>query len=236
MKKLTYFALFAAALLFASTAGADSLDVNGTAALGGSFGLELLHDNTSPAYVQDDSPNGEQFYRFEFLYNPNFIGPTGSGAWRMTIFAAMGANPRPDNAANPCPLNPNIPVFPARIFAAFDGPGVSVPGLRMTLMSNQCGIVGTPVVYFTDGVTQKVCGFLEIGEVGVMGSGGLAIVGESDPCPPHGDGAYGVAQTFNQEHAVDFARLGNIALNPYNRGEDGSVYLDEFASFRTMAP
>ena len=75
--------------LAATPAMADTLNVNAAAAMGGTnFGLEVLHDNTSPAYVQDDTPSGESVYRFSFLYNPRDIGSTGSNGWIMK-FASM---------------------------------------------------------------------------------------------------------------------------------------------------
>ena len=57
-------------------------------------------------------------------------------------------------------------------------------------------------------------------------------------CPADGDPAYSLvpAAGNNNEHAVEFARLGNLAVNPYGAGESGSFYVDEFASFRTLAP
>jgi len=229
--------LVAALAMVAVGASADSLDVNGTAAMNGTnFGLEVLHDNSSAAYVQDDTPAGETIYRFEFLYNPTDIAATGSNDWIMTIFGAMGTNPRPDNPANPCPLAGHIPVFPARIMAFATGPNNATPGVRMTAMTNFCGIVGTPLTFWTANVPKKICGFIEIGS---PISGGIAVIDPGNSCPSDGDAAYKLipgAGLDNSQHAVEFARLGNLALNPYNAGENGSVYFDEFASFRTLMP
>jgi len=30
--------------------------------------------------------------------------------------------------------------------------------------------------------------------------------------------------------------MGSLAINKFNRGENGNLYFDEFASFRTLAP
>ncbi|REJ72988.1 MAG: hypothetical protein DWQ36_10365 [Acidobacteria bacterium] len=229
--------------LAASFAGADSLDVNATAALNGTTnGLEVIHDNTSVAYVQDDTPNSETVYRFEFLYDPNQLGLTSSAQFRFSLFGAYANNPRPNNPGNPCPLNPNIPVFPARVFAVFGGANSEYPGVRMTLMTNQCGIVGTAAQYFTTGGVpdnnpRKICGYIENSTTPAgAGEGGLAVVAVGAACPPHGDPAYSTAPANNFEIPTQFVRLGNLAINPFNAGENGSFYVDEFASFRTMAP
>ncbi|MGB5390981.1 MAG: hypothetical protein WBP10_12450, partial [Thermoanaerobaculia bacterium] len=60
-------------LVIAGAGLADTLEVIGAAAMEGSFGLRVNHDNTSTAYVQDNSPNEESIYRYEFLFNPNNI-------------------------------------------------------------------------------------------------------------------------------------------------------------------
>lgn len=221
----------------ALTAGptmADTLSVNNPAAIEGSFGLEVLHDNTSAAYVQDDTPNSETVYRFSFLYNPQTVGSSGNGTpFAFTLFTALANNARPSNPANPCPLNANFPVFPVRVFARFGGPGLTIPGVRLTMMNNFCGILGTPPVYWVENQARKVCGFVE---TGAPGRAGLAVVPANDPCPPDGDPAYGVVSANNNELPVVAARLGNVATNPYGAAESGSYYLDSFESYSTLAP
>ncbi len=249
-------------LLLAGSAMADSLMVTNAAAMGpgaavndcavalnpdgtdatpgdnepGPCGLEVVHDNTSAAFVQDDSPNAETIYRFEFIYNPRSVGSSGNGTpFAFTMFTALADNARPSNPGNPCPLAAHLPVFPARIFARYGGPGLTIPGVRMTIMTNFCGVLGSPVVYWVENEARKICAIVEIG---APGRGALAIVGENDTCPPDDDPAYAeVPGPFNNnELPVQGARLGNILPNPYGGGESGSYYLDEFASFRTLAP
>jgi len=221
--------------LAATPAMADTLDVNPTAAMNGSnYGLEVLHDNSSFAYVQDDTPDGESVYRFSFIYNPLALGSSGNGTpWAMTIFGAMGTNPRPASATA-CPQAAHIPVFPLRVFARYGGPGLTIPGVRLTVMSNFCGVVGSPVIYWTENVPKKICGFLE---ASTPLSAGIAVVDPGVSCPAAGDPAYALvpAVANNDEHAVDFCRLGNLAVNPYGAGENGSFYVDEFESYRTLA-
>lgn len=221
--------------LIAGPAMADTLTVNATAAMNGtSYGLEVSHDNSSPAYVQDDTPTGESIYRFSFIYNPRAIGATGSNGWIMSIFGAMGDNPRPASATA-CPQAAHIPVFPARVMAFFAGPGQTIPGVRLTAMTNFCGTLGTPVIYWSENVPKRICGFVQSGTPLYAG---IAVVDPGVACPPDGDPAYALApQTGNNdEHAIEFARMGNLAVNPYGAGEMGSVYFDEFESFRTLAP
>ena len=104
MKKL---ALMTALLLaFSGAAYGDSLSVTSTAAMGGvaqndcsgdnqpgPCGLEVFHDNSSLAYVQDDSPADESVYRATFLYNPNNIqASTTEGPWRQMILKGIAPN------------------------------------------------------------------------------------------------------------------------------------------------
>lgn len=221
--------------LISGPAMADSLTVNATAAMNGTnYGLEVAHDNSSPAYVQDDTPAAEAVYRFSFIYNPTDIGSTGSNGWIMSIFGAMGTNPRPASATA-CPQAAHIPVFPARVMAFFAGPGQTIPGVRLTAMTNFCGTLGTPVIYWTENVPKRICGFVQ---AGAPLYAGIAVVDPGAACPADGDPAYALApqSANNDEHAIEFARMGNLAVNPYGAGESGSVYFDEFESFRTLAP
>ena len=234
--KRAMFVIIAAVVIVAGPAMADDLNVVPAAAMNGTgYGLEVVHDNTSVAYVQDDTPAGETTYRFEFLYNPLDLGSSGNGTpWAMTIFGAMGTNPRPASATA-CPQAAHIPVFPARVFARYGGPGLTSPGVRLTVMTNFCGALGSPVIYWAENVPKKICGFVQMGTPLYAG---IAVVDPGNPCPPDGDPAYRLVpqSANNNEHAVEFVRLGNLAINPYGAGENGSFYIDEFASFRTLAP
>ncbi len=63
-----------AMILGAASAFANSLDVNGDAAIDGDFGLEILVDGGSDAtFVADTTPLDESVYRFEFRANPNAV-------------------------------------------------------------------------------------------------------------------------------------------------------------------
>lgn len=241
MKRITLLVVATLALA-AGPAMADSLIVNPTAAMGGTtYGLAVTHDNTSVAYVEDDSPAGESTYRFEFLFDPNSVAATGSSDWTMTLFGAMGPNPRPNNGANPCPLNANIPVFPMRITLIATGAGSDIPVVRATMMSNICGVVGAQAFVLNESGPVKICGFFTQGAGPVPGPQtpgevGIAVVATGDTCPSHGDAAYKTVSTNNDEHNVTLARLGSLGQNGFGAGENGTVYFDEFASYRTLAP
>lgn len=228
--------------LISGPAMADSLTVNATAAMNGTnYGLEVAHDNSSVAYVQDDTPAGESIYRFSYLFDPNSVAGTGSGDWTMTLFGAMGPNPRPNNGANPCPLNANIPVFPMRVTLIATGAGSSTPVVRATMMSNICGVVGASAFVLSPSGPAKICGYFIQG-VGPVpgpqspGEVGIAVVGTGDACPSDGDPSYKTVSTNNDEHNVTLARMGSLGTNGFGAGENGSVYYDEFESFRTLAP
>jgi hypothetical protein len=79
MKKFTFIAI-AALLIGAGSAHAAGLAVNGAAALQGSYGLEIVMDGTNAkAYVEDQTPADESIYRISFLINMNDLvmaGPT----------------------------------------------------------------------------------------------------------------------------------------------------------------
>jgi hypothetical protein len=153
----------------------------------------------------------------------------------------MGANPRPSAPSNPCPDNPAIPVFPMRVMMFATGPGSDTPVVRATMMSNICGVIGAQAFVLSQSGPVKICGYFIQGTGPVPGPQtpgevGVAVVAEGAPCPADGDPAYKTASTNNDEHAVTMARMGSLGTNPYGAGENGSVYFDEFASFRTVAP
>ena len=236
MKKiLTLFALVALAGL---AAHADSLAVNGTAAMGGSFGLEVIHDNASAAFVQDDTPSAETVYRFEFLFDANDINNASGGGlgtnWRQSIFNIEGPNPRPNNPGNACPNGASVKVPVMRLFAMFTGGNGQNCSIQPLAMGNICTNIGTlSRVAISCSGPQKICGFLEIGSPGRFGATAVAV---TDPCPPDGDPAYTERDRVNNETNVDRVKMGIPGTNAFGAGENGSLFYDEFASFRTLAP
>lgn len=233
------------AALFAGAAMGDSLSVTSTAAMGGvadqnctgdaqpgPCGLDVAHDNSSTAFVQDDSPQDESIYRYSFLFNPNNISPE-NGNWRHTIFWAQSLNTRPGNGT--CPVSAGARIPATRVFLTLRNGGTRY-GVRAVAFANVCGKLGTINLDIPQGAPSKICGFWEQGTVGVPGSHGIAVVGSGDPCPTHGDAAYATNNIINNELSVFRVQMGSLATNTFGRGENGSWYLDEFESFRTLAP
>lgn len=73
-----------AAMLLATGAQAASLNVNAGAAIDGNYGLEVIMNDLSLAYVVDDTPNNERVYRasFELDWNTLQMNATvGSNSW-----------------------------------------------------------------------------------------------------------------------------------------------------------
>lgn len=82
MKRSTVLAiLMAAAWCTGSAYGEATLAVNATAALAGSFGLEVRMDGAAggQAYVQDGTPNFEGNFRSLFLFRPKSTSPGPNG-------------------------------------------------------------------------------------------------------------------------------------------------------------
>ncbi len=57
-----------------------NLSVSSTAALSGSFGLQLVINDNNAIYVTDDTPNAEPRYRARFYFDPNTIAMRSNDA------------------------------------------------------------------------------------------------------------------------------------------------------------
>lgn len=224
--------------MIAGFASADTLTVNaaaamggtGTACGGGNCGLDVHHDNTSAAYVRDDSPTAETIYRFEYLFDPNAISPAVDN-WRQAIFGAFGPNPRP--ALADCPISPTVQLPLMRVFLWLKGGSGQNYFVVGHLMGNQCGNRQVGNISISADGPVKICGELE---TGTPGRGALAVVGVGDACPATGSAAWAERDVNNVETNVENARMGPLGTNNFAQGEDGNLYFDEFASFRTLTP
>ncbi len=65
-RRLLFSLVAVTSVSIAMNAWASSIDVHQSARLAGGFGVNLTYDDTSRAYVQDDSPSGETRYRVRF--------------------------------------------------------------------------------------------------------------------------------------------------------------------------
>ena len=238
MKKSWIIFAALAMLFMAAGASADSLQVNNTAAMGGTgtacggsnCGLEVLHDNTSAAYVQDNTPTDESVYRGSFLFNPNNISPE-TGNFRQVLFSGVGTNPNPGNFS--CPAGANINVF--RIWGYFTGGSGQIYNVQMWGAGNQCGNRGTSRISISKDQPVRICWEWTTGSANT-GTIALATTAIADPCPTSGDGAWVTNTLSNQNTDLDLVRLGTPATNNFGVGENGSMYYDEFESFRTLSP
>ncbi len=227
MKKM--FLCLIAGLLVSGVAFADSLDVNATAAMNSSsFGLEVLHDNTSIAFVEDTTPDNESIYRCEFLFNPNNISP-GTGNLRQTI--ALGLTDNPNPGLGDCPVNPAAIIASFRIFAYFTGGQGLNYNVQAFTRGNQCGETFVTRIPIAQDAASKICFEMETGSGG-SGRMALAVVGETESCA---GASYNEANLSNNLVDVDRIRMGTPQTNNFGVGENGSMYFDEFASFRTLA-
>lgn len=233
MKRRPIMIILTAAVLVAGSVAADSLSVVPEAAMGGTnYGLKVDHDNTSLAEVRDDSPTGETVYRSEFLFNAKSV--TTSQNYRQLIFQGTGPNPQPGVGACP-PAAAFATTF--RIFHNTFGPGGlgQVSSLVMWVNGNQCGQLGVPGHIIQRDHEYRVCMEWTTGN-GLTGVAASAVVDAANPCPPSGDAAYHTRNVSNGFMSTDFIELGTPRTNFIGAGETSTLYFDEFASFRTLAP
>lgn len=237
MNRYCKFALVLTVLLLSAPAAmlADSLSVTPGAAMNGtSYGLEVAHDNTSPSFVQDNSPSGETVYRAEFLFNPNDMASAASINFRQPIFQALSPVPRPGIGA--CPAGGFIAII--RIFLQLAN-NANQYNIQVFLRGDSCGQLGiTPRTTIASDQPAKVCLEWEQAPAGTGDArGAVAVVGPADACPSSGDPAWTVRTGFNNHlTSVEIVRLGTVSTNAFGAGEDGTMFFDEFASFRTLAP
>lgn len=215
MKKSILLAV-AFALLAAPAFAQTALTVNNAAALNGTnFGLEVTFDpaDTAVAYVRDDSPADETVYRAGFWVDPNSATLNTGDRGRMTsLFLGRG------NAAGrilvqlqqfPSAANP----YKVRAVCA-DNTNLTRRRAR-NLMTNEWGI------RITDDPV-----FVTVQSVFANGFGGECTFTANGETQTHTGYQSGLGDI---EQAFFGAPRDIVAIN-------GSIYLDEFESFRTLAP
>lgn len=228
-------------LAFAGGAMGNSLSVTSAAAMGGTAqgtcigdgmpgpcGLEVFHDNTSLSYVEDQSPSSETIYRATFLFNPNSISPGAN--LRQRLFRAIGPNPFPGNG-NCSPVAKFSSVLEVWLFLV-GGAGQKY-ALQVYGEGNLCGYRSTAQFEIAPDQPVRVCMEWSAGNSGT-GTVALAVVDAALPCPA--SSSYSRTALSNGLTTIDTIRLGIPTLNNFNAGESGSLYFDEFESFRTLAP
>ncbi len=238
MRRITV-CIFAAAmaLLVVMPASANTLTVNGAAAVDGNFGLQVTMQagTTNRAYVRDNTPNGEKTYRAQFWVDRSGgIFMDNAGGTLSTRFVSFRA--ADENHA---------------------GGGTTVTVMR--------GIFGRLAVDNPPGVArytwrlgcrQDDGSFRYIGGSVIAGDGKKWITMEfkAASAPGANDGicrlyqgntkytANPVGERTNLEndlHDIDFVQMGAVSGftdNPQDDLTNGPLYFDSFESYRATLP
>lgn len=241
MKKLICLTALAC-LVSAGAAMGDSLSVTSTAAMGGvadqtctgdampgPCGLQVFHDNSSVAFVEDQSPQNETVYRASFLFNPNNISP--GTKLRQNIFRAIGPNPNPGVGSCDMANLKNV----GRVFLMIYRPTGTNYAVFLQGLGNQCGERATLRVELEPATPKRICIEMEHGNA-LSGRLAIAQVDIANPCPTSGGAGWEERALSNGLTNIDRVRLGTPGTNNFGAGESGDMYFDEFESFRTLAP
>lgn len=213
-RRIQLIALTIAAGLVASGAYAATLAVTGAAALEGSFGLEVqFAGDTALAYVQDDTPAAETVYRAIWRMDvTNEVHPGG----RYTVLFGRGGSPQTGTV--------RIEVVRK---AGADGLGI-----KCFVKKNNGN--------FVKANSESTNGFIDIAdnapvqilyevEFGASGAGSLH-------CENVTTGAFQDNVSINNNfYDVELVRFG-AARQVNMQLITGTLYLDDFQSFRTLAP
>jgi hypothetical protein len=219
---------------FAGLASADSLTVNAAAAMGGtSYGLEVYHDNTDRAYVQDNTPDFESTYRATFLFNVGDVTVGTPKNFRQSLFRAIGPNPNP--GVGSCDTDPGFQYAVIQLWLYQTGGLGQFSNLQLWGKGNQCGDQGTVRIPLNNNQDYRVCIEYQTGAAGT-GFVALAVTDPASACPVSGDPAWVSVFFGNNLTSVDIIRLGTTATNTFGAGETCTFNYDEFASFRTLSP
>jgi hypothetical protein len=218
-KLLGLFVIAVAASLVAGTAGANSLDVNSDAALGGSVGtacggspcgLEVILTDTASAYVESDHPNQERHVDITFNLDPNDVvlpdRPNGTpGRFRvMKGYREAGNNPR------------------QHLFVTLKRNNTNTQYRLAILQRNDAGnfeFVGEFFVGNTDNEIRIDWTGADVG----MNNGSVVVY-------RNGVQRASLTGIDNDTWNIDMVRMG--AIDEIDTGVAGSVYQDEYVSLR----
>lgn len=217
------------AFLFAACAtaawAAASVTVNGTAAMNGTtFGMSINLDGTATnAFVQSDHPNDETHYLFRFFLNPGTAVVTPGTSIRIGAIGddagAVGQHIilflRNDNAVVPNQFQLNFWYKDETAGGIYKFGGATY----FTLVGSPCSR-GYEVEWTRDTLA------------GTAGNGTLILrrLASTGTCTPTGLLTRTVSNMDNDAYQVDNARFGTLNNQAVNG--NGSVYFDEFSSFR----
>jgi len=223
MKRLAFMTVsIVAIILLPQSTGAASIDVNATAAMTGSFGLEVVSDgaNVDGAYVQDDSPDAEGTYRVSFMFNPAQIAITQTGfilESRHFIFTANG-----ESVIQPSNLRVIGIYFlkkSGQYWIAAQGVNTAAGKIKSSTRINlgAAGVENSPHLIELEWQAATISG--GYGLLRMRADGGAWV---------------DIPTIKNFTQVVHTARLGIVI--GLDADTVGSHYFDDFQSFRTLAP
>jgi hypothetical protein len=209
--------------LAAGSASASSLAVTGAAALEGNYGLAVTVNNDGTnAYVEDNTPAAETTYRATFLIDVNntFSEATAlaNGNNFLTLAQTTGDNP-------------------------LGGPPAYYTSMRLYLMNRTVA----PFCRARLGVWSNINSRLLVNPVGIdcsgtvrltiewqAGAAGTGLARLTSESPVIGV-RVGERNLNNHVTNVQFFRMGHAVGAP-PATVSGTLYLDSFESYRTLAP
>jgi len=185
---------------------ATSIGVNGTAALQGSFGMQVSFDgSTNDAYVEDRSPNSET--RYVVTWRMNTSPMTMTGASNHQILRAITGDPTPSGVAFQVKVYKTVAAgFEVQVLARLDSGA----------FTNRIAVVGDAShQYSVDWKASSAPGAND-GYAKLYKNGTLR---------------KSLLNLDNDLQRVDMARFG--AFGAVDASTSGSFYLDDFISTRT---
>lgn len=231
MKKLSL-ALLAAAVAFAPmAASADSLAVTGAAAQDGAFGLEVTHDNSSAAYVQDNTPNEMDVFRAEWMFNQAAWNSNGSSV-RQAIFRLISQNPNPNNFT--CSGSGFVTLVDVFVYNIFNG---TLPFSTTFGAGRGCAFAGVGNLIRIDdsGADVNNDGWVRMCLELTIGATGSYRFGVTDDTGTCAAATYESIVRDNAGMSVEQARLGAPQTNGFGANETATFYFDQYSSFRSTA-
>lgn len=210
--------------------GANSLDVNGTAAQDGSYGLEVLMDgSTNVANVQDNTPDSETTYRASFWVHRNDLVMDSCGGTCSTRFVMFLGRQE----------DPNLTVFRI-IYARLAVDGAAGPryAIRFGVRNDNGDFVYVGASILAATVPRKhVTVEWQQGSAPFANDGIARLYTSNDGGTPNLQAER--TTLMNGTMDVDHVRLGatsGLSDQPSDPNTTGSFFIDTFESYRTLLP
>jgi hypothetical protein len=234
MKKITF--ILAVALLVAGMASANTLVVNNDAAQEGNFGLEITMEagTTDPAYVRDNTPDGETIYRAQFWVDRSgglFMSNAGNLSTRFVTFRAADDNHNGGGTTvtvfrgimgRLAVDGPDGPRYSFRLGCRKDnGSFQYIGGIVLGELAQRKWVTVEFAAASSDGANDGLCRLYQGNQKYVAN-----LVGQNTTMD-------------NDLHEIDWVHLGAISGftdNPNDPDTVGPLYYDSFESFRSLLP